>query len=165
MRISFETGRTWHQLRRRHWSRPSIQGSRDWSATFKVDGEQEQQTSSSESSPSYVRYTDLMPLHNTYWWGDSRPLDNQRRTNFNISNTLVTDSNKPFIASRHGEAFADSNEAEFFPKAFPCLFPWGTGPGGEGVIERIGSWEERRIMGSHSMYMFFIYRKSIETHR
>jgi hypothetical protein len=55
------------------------------------------------------------------------PLDNQRRTNPNTSNTLVTEGNKPFIASRHGEAFADSNEAEFFPKAFPCLFPWGTG--------------------------------------
>ena len=55
------------------------------------------------------------------------PLDNQRRTNPNTSNTLVTEGNKPFIASRHGEVFADSNEAEFFPKAFPCLFPWGTG--------------------------------------
>jgi hypothetical protein len=53
--------------------------------------------------------------------------DNQRRTEFNTSNTLVTEGNKPFIASRHGEAFADSNEPEFFPKAFPCLFPWGTG--------------------------------------
>jgi hypothetical protein len=33
----------------------------------------------------------------------------------------------PFIANRHSEAFADSNEVEFFPKSFPCLFPWGTG--------------------------------------
>ena len=35
--------------------------------------------------------------------------------------------NKPFIANRRGEAFADSNEVEFFPKSFPCLFPGGTG--------------------------------------
>jgi hypothetical protein len=55
------------------------------------------------------------------------PQDKQRRTNFDANNTLVTEGNKPFIANRHGEAFADSNEAEFFPKSFPCLFPWGTG--------------------------------------
>ena len=55
------------------------------------------------------------------------PLGNQRRTSSNTSNMLVTEGNKPFIASRRGEVFADSNEAEFFPKAFPCLFPWGTG--------------------------------------
>jgi hypothetical protein len=52
---------------------------------------------------------------------------NQRRINFDANSTLVTEGNKPFIANRHGEAFADSNEVEFFPKSFPCLFPWGTG--------------------------------------
>jgi hypothetical protein len=41
--------------------------------------------------------------------------------------TLATESDRPFIASRHGEAFADSNNVDFFPKTFPCLFPWGTG--------------------------------------
>jgi hypothetical protein len=59
--------------------------------------------------------------------GNIGPQDNRRRTDFNVNNTLVTEGNKPFIASRHGEAFADSNDAEFFPKTFPCLFPWGTG--------------------------------------
>ena len=59
--------------------------------------------------------------------GDTGPRDNQRRTDFNVSNSLVTESNRPFIANRHGEAFADSNEGDFFPKTFPCLFPWGTG--------------------------------------
>jgi hypothetical protein len=39
----------------------------------------------------------------------------------------MMEGNKPFIANRRGEAFADSNETEFFPKSFPCLFPWGTG--------------------------------------
>ena len=39
----------------------------------------------------------------------------------------MTEGNKPFIANRRGEAFADSNEVEFFPKSFPCLFPWGSG--------------------------------------
>jgi hypothetical protein len=59
--------------------------------------------------------------------GDTGPRDNQRRTDFNVSNSLVTESNRPFIANRHGEAFADSNDGDFFPKTFPCLFPWGTG--------------------------------------
>jgi hypothetical protein len=53
--------------------------------------------------------------------------DRQRRTDLGFSNTLVTEASQPFIASRHGEAFSDSNEPEFFPKTFPCLFPWGTG--------------------------------------
>jgi hypothetical protein len=55
------------------------------------------------------------------------PRDNQRRTNLDANSTLMTEGNKPFIANRRGEAFADSNETEFFPKSFPCLFPWGTG--------------------------------------
>ena len=57
--------------------------------------------------------------------GSAGPRDNQRRTDFNVSNSLVTESNRPFIANRHGEAFADSNERDFFPKTFPC----GTGRG------------------------------------
>jgi hypothetical protein len=67
----------------------------------------------------------LRQLRNTM--ASTGPRDNQRRTDFKVSNSLVTESNTPFIASRHGEAFADSNEPEFFPKTFPCLFPWGTG--------------------------------------
>lgn len=59
--------------------------------------------------------------------GDIGPRDNQRRADFHASNTLVAESNRPFIANRRGEAFADSNEGDFFPKTFPCLFPWGTG--------------------------------------
>ena len=58
---------------------------------------------------------------------DTGPRDNQRRGDFNVSNTLVAESYRPFIANRRGEAFADSNEGDFFPKTFPCLFPWGTG--------------------------------------
>jgi hypothetical protein len=59
--------------------------------------------------------------------GDIGPRDNQRRADFHASNTLVAESNRPFIANRRGEAFADSNKGDFFPKTFPCLFPWGTG--------------------------------------
>ena len=56
--------------------------------------------------------------------GSTGPWDNQRRADFNVSNTLVAESNRPFIANQRGEAFADSNESDFFPKTFPCLFPW-----------------------------------------
>jgi hypothetical protein len=59
--------------------------------------------------------------------GSSGPRDNQRRADFNVSNTFVAESNRPFIANRRGEAFADSNESDFFPKTFPCLFPSGIG--------------------------------------
>jgi hypothetical protein len=59
--------------------------------------------------------------------GDTNPRGNQRNADFNVSNTLVAESTRPFIANRRGEAFADSNEGDFFPKTFPCLFPWGTG--------------------------------------
>ena len=80
---------------------------------------------STEMEGEYTVQERLRQLRNMM--GSIGPRDNQRRTNFDANNTLVTEGNKPFIANRHGEAFADSNEAEFFPKSFPCLFPWGTG--------------------------------------
>jgi hypothetical protein len=50
--------------------------------------------------------------------GSTGPRDNQRRTDFNVSNILATEVNKPFIASRHGEAFADSNDVDFSQRLF-----------------------------------------------
>ncbi|KAF6806949.1 hypothetical protein CPLU01_15849, partial [Colletotrichum plurivorum] len=41
--------------------------------------------------------------------------------------SLASNSTEPFIICRRGEEFADSNDPDFFPKAFPCLFPWGRG--------------------------------------
>ncbi|KAF6783348.1 hypothetical protein CSOJ01_15909, partial [Colletotrichum sojae] len=41
--------------------------------------------------------------------------------------TVVGTGETPYIVSRRGEEFADSNDPDFFPKAFPCLFPWGRG--------------------------------------
>jgi hypothetical protein len=41
-----------------------------------------------------------------------------------------------FIINRRGEEYADSNDPDFFPKAFPCLFPWGRG--GPKVVEEAG---------------------------
>jgi hypothetical protein len=80
---------------------------------------------SAEMEGEYTVQERLRQLRNMM--GSIGPQDKQRRTNFDADNTLVTEGNKPFIANRHGEAFADSNEPEFFPKSFPCLFPWGTG--------------------------------------
>jgi hypothetical protein len=34
---------------------------------------------------------------------------------------------EPFIINRRGEEYPDSNDPDFFPKTFPCLFPWGRG--------------------------------------
>lgn len=34
---------------------------------------------------------------------------------------------EPFIINQRGEEYVDSNDPDFFPKTFPCLFPWGRG--------------------------------------
>ena len=44
-----------------------------------------------------------------------------------VTNTLVTEGQSPAIVNRRGEDIADSNDPEFDPKTFPCLFPWGLG--------------------------------------
>lgn len=44
------------------------------------------------------------------------------------------DDLEPFIVSRHGDDFEDTFALNFFPKVFPCLFPWGKG-GPRSVVE------------------------------
>jgi hypothetical protein len=41
--------------------------------------------------------------------------------------SIAYDSTEPLLVSRRGEEYADTNDPDFFPKAFPCLFPWGRG--------------------------------------
>jgi hypothetical protein len=47
-------------------------------------------------------------------------------------------SREPFIISRRGCEFDDSNDIDFFPKAFPKLFPFGVG--GPRTANSEGSW-------------------------
>jgi hypothetical protein len=47
-------------------------------------------------------------------------------------------SRDPFIISRRGCEFEDSNAVDFFPKAFPKLFPFGAG--GPRTASPEGSW-------------------------
>lgn len=43
------------------------------------------------------------------------------------TSTSLRTGEQPFIVSRRGEDFADYSDPDFFPKTFPCLFPWGRG--------------------------------------
>ena len=59
----------------------------------------------------------------------------QRRAQWEATNALVTDGHTPVIANQRGGDIADSNDPEFFPKTFPCLFPWGSGGPKNGPAE------------------------------
>jgi hypothetical protein len=41
--------------------------------------------------------------------------------------TLWGNDMEPYIINRHGEDLVNPNDVDFFPKTFPCLFPWGRG--------------------------------------
>ncbi|KAF6781542.1 hypothetical protein CSOJ01_16073, partial [Colletotrichum sojae] len=65
----------------------------------------------------------------------------RKPNNHRTGTSLAAHSTDPFIVSRRGEEFADSNDPDFFPKAFPCLFPWGRG--GPKALGELGNAEER----------------------
>ncbi|GJC89505.1 hypothetical protein ColLi_12343 [Colletotrichum liriopes] len=53
----------------------------------------------------------------------------RKPTSSNAEGNRVTydDGMRPYIISQRGEDPADTNDSDFFPKTFPCLFPWGRG--------------------------------------
>jgi hypothetical protein len=66
----------------------------------------------------------------------SRQLDEVRNGGIaeNPTMQVYSSSTRPFIRVSHGTQFADSLSPDYFPKTFPCCFPYGRG--GPSVIDR-----------------------------
>ncbi|KAK2005446.1 hypothetical protein LZ32DRAFT_673453, partial [Colletotrichum eremochloae] len=53
----------------------------------------------------------------------------RKPNNYGTQSTRVAynDETEPYIVNQRGEDLVDTNDPDFFPKTFPCLFPWGRG--------------------------------------
>ncbi|KAL4403586.1 hypothetical protein CABS03_15038 [Colletotrichum abscissum] len=60
----------------------------------------------------------------------------QKRKNDTEDTRLRYRDTEAYIVSSRSGDFADSNDPDFFPKTFPCLFPWGRG--GPRILEEEG---------------------------
>ncbi|KAF6807890.1 hypothetical protein CPLU01_15745 [Colletotrichum plurivorum] len=72
----------------------------------------------------------------------------------------------PYIISRRPEEFTDSNDEHFFPKTFPCLFPWGRGgpiplPDNNANTENVNN---GGTFATHPTFPFLVFNMLMRSH-